>query len=459
MSSKDIDVARLIDERQLTKAQFAVFGLCGLVALLDGLDTTSIGVAAPAMAGALGLSIAAFGPVFAIALIGATLGALSFGPLADRLGRKRLLLVATAVFGLFSLLTAYCQSVPALLTCRFLAGVGMGGATPCFIALTSEYAPTRHRAAIVSLMWAAFPLGGTVGAFLNSALIETYGWRTIFYIGGVSPLVLLLALAIWLPESARFLIRRNRGADRRTLQQLMRRFFDLPAREWRYVVSETAAPSATFASLFAAGRATITLLLWAAFASIFAVLIVTTLWTPALLKSFGMVPAAGAIVVGVFNIGCTLGMAIAGRILERLGLARGLAPALLLGGAMLAVIGYVGHTLALVAMLAGVVGILIGVGASGVIALSTLFYPVEVRSTGVGWAMAAGRAGQSVAPVITGMLLAAGTSTPVIFVVIGLTLAVAAVLVLLLAMRTRDQAPPHRRRATPAIEIAEAAEA
>jgi AAHS family 4-hydroxybenzoate transporter-like MFS transporter len=192
--------------------------------------------------------------------------------------------------------------------------------------------------------------------------------------------------------------------------------------------------------LFAQGRAPVTVLLWSVFATTFAVLIVTTLWTPALLKTFGMAPASGAIVVGAFNIGCTVGMAAAGRLLERLGLVRSLAPALFLGGLALAAMGYAGHTLLSAALLAVVIGALIGLGASGVIALSTLIYPTEIRSTGVGWAMAAGRAGQAIAPVLTGWLLARGVGVPMVFAIVALAPILAAVLVLLLAAQSRDEA-------------------
>ena len=132
---------------------------------------------------------------------------------SDRLGRKTLLIVAIVLFGVFTVLTALANSVPILMIFRLLAGLGLGGATPCYIALTSEYAPARLRATLVTLMWSAFPLGGMLGGLLNSYLIAQIGWRQIFYIGGVAPLFLAMLLLLYLPESIKFLlVRRNDAA-------------------------------------------------------------------------------------------------------------------------------------------------------------------------------------------------------------------------------------------------------
>jgi MFS family permease len=185
--TSEVNVTQLIDDGPLSRFQIGVIVCCALVSALDGIDTQSIGVAAPFIADGLGIKIADFGPIFSAALLGATIGAATFGPLADRLGRKTLLMVAAVLFGVFTILTAFANSVPTLYAFRLLAGLGLGGATPCFIALTSEYTPARLRAALVTLMWSAFPLGAMLGGLLNSRLIEELGWRAIFYIGGVAP--------------------------------------------------------------------------------------------------------------------------------------------------------------------------------------------------------------------------------------------------------------------------------
>ena len=201
--SGTVDLPALIDSQPLSAYQCWIIGLCALVALLDGMDTQSIGVAAPLIADLLGVTRPQLAPIFSAGLVGAALGAFAFGPLADSFGRKRFLVLACAVFGVFTFATALCASFEALLVCRFLTGLGLGGALPCFVALASEFAPARLRATAVTVTWAAFPLGGMLGGFLNAALIDTFGWRAIFYAGGVAPVLVALLLARWLPNSLR----------------------------------------------------------------------------------------------------------------------------------------------------------------------------------------------------------------------------------------------------------------
>jgi AAHS family 4-hydroxybenzoate transporter-like MFS transporter len=201
-----IDVTEFIDRRPLGTFQIMVIVLCGLVALLDGFDLLAIGVAGPAIAVALHLGPGKLGPIFSIALLGLMLGAFAFGPVADRFGRKRALLGATATFGVFTLCTASSTSLQQLLLFRFLAGVGLGGAMPSFISLASEYVPRPRRSAIVGLLWAGFPIGAALVGLLGSWVVGAFGWRSLFYVGGILPLLLAAVLGRLLPESIGFLV-------------------------------------------------------------------------------------------------------------------------------------------------------------------------------------------------------------------------------------------------------------
>jgi MFS transporter, AAHS family, 4-hydroxybenzoate transporter len=183
-SGVTLDVTKLIDDRGVSRFQIGVVLLCSLVAILDGADTTSIAIAASAIAGVLNLPMSAFGLVFAAGTLGAMLGAMTFGPLADRFGRKRVLIVATVLFGVFTFLIAQADNYSTLILYRILAGLGLGGATPCFLALVSEYVPRQVRGTLVSVLWAAFPLGIMLGGFVNSYLVAAFGWQMIFYVGG-----------------------------------------------------------------------------------------------------------------------------------------------------------------------------------------------------------------------------------------------------------------------------------
>ena len=184
--------------------QWIVVGLCALVAMLDRLDLLSISLAAPAMIGQISTSPLSSDTCSSAAFAGLALHTFCSDPLADRVGRKRVLVGATLCFGLFTLTTAYVGGLTELLVVRFLAGFGLGGAMPSFISLASEYVPKARRATIVSLLSAGFPLGGVIGGLVGSWIIPAYGWQSIFLVGGFLPIVLSVILAMVLPEIGEF---------------------------------------------------------------------------------------------------------------------------------------------------------------------------------------------------------------------------------------------------------------
>jgi AAHS family 4-hydroxybenzoate transporter-like MFS transporter len=427
----ELNVTRLIDDGPVTRFQIATIVCCALVNLFDGVDTQSIGVAAPFIAEGLGIRIADFGPIFSAALLGATIGAATFGPLADRLGRKTLLIVATVLIGVFTILTAFVYSVPMLMVYRLLAGLGLGGATPCFIALTSEYAPARLRATLVTVMWAAFPLGAMFGGLLNSYLITLVGWRGIFYVGGISPLLLAALLAFYLPESIKFLLARR--PDSPKVARIVARFGNAQVgANTRFVVDEVRLAGASIRHLFTDGRAAGTLLLWVPFFMGFAVLMVAVLWTPSLLRLNGIPPAQTAFVVAFNGFGAFFGQSIAGRLIERFGILPILFPAFVLGTVVTIGLGYGASSVPLAATFIGLIGLFVGLGTAGAIALSATMYPTPIRSTGIGWGMAMGRFGQIVGPLLAGIMLGLGWSADRIMVVISSFSLIAAVFIIFL---------------------------
>src|ERR1700733_1721528 len=200
-----VDVADFIDQQPVGGFQLQLLLTCAAVLFLDGFDTQAIGYVAPALAKEWGLTKGALGPVFSAGLFVLMIGALIFGPLADRIGRKNIIIFSTLAFGIGALVTAFVQDVNTLLAVRFLTGLGLGGAMPNTIAMTSEFSPRRRRATMVMIMFCGFSLGAAVGGLLAGALIPHFGWRSVFVVGGVGPLLLVPVLALWLPESVRFL--------------------------------------------------------------------------------------------------------------------------------------------------------------------------------------------------------------------------------------------------------------
>jgi MFS transporter, AAHS family, 4-hydroxybenzoate transporter len=334
------------------------------------------------------------------------------------------------------------HSVGTLMLFRMMAGLGLGGATPCYIALTSEFAPARLRATLVTLMWSAFPLGGMLGGLLNSYLLVTIGWRAIFFIGGIAPLLFAVFLLWYLPESIKFLlVRRNDSAAVAGIVARMR--VAIIGGQQRFVVDEKQLPGAPIKHLFTEGRALGTLLLWVPFFMGFGILTVATLWTPALLRLNGIAPAATAFVIAFNGLGGFLGQSTAGRLMERFGVLTVLFPAFVLGTAATVGLGYGASSVMLAATFIGLVGLFLGLGTGGAIALAALIYPTPIRSTGIGWAMATGRFGQIVGPLIAGALLGAGWTADRIMMLIAGGGLIAAVFVLLLAgwLRGRGLGP------------------
>ena len=184
-----VDVVEFIDAQPVGGFQLKLLLTCAAVLFLDGFDTQAIGFVAPSLAKEWGLTKAALGPVFSAGLFGLMIGALIFGPLADRIGRRKIIIFSTLAFGIGTLVTAFVQDVNALLAIRFLTGLGLGGAMPNAIAMTSEFNPRRRRATMVMIMFCGFSVGAALGGFLAAALIPQFGWRSVFVVGGLAPLL------------------------------------------------------------------------------------------------------------------------------------------------------------------------------------------------------------------------------------------------------------------------------
>ena len=433
-------VTDLLDRSPFSALQWRVALLCGAVAVLDGMDLQSIGLAAPSMATALKIEPHAFGFVFSAALLGLTLGSAGCGPLADRMGRRRILILSTAMFGVFTVLTALAQGLTSLLLIRFLTGLGLGGATPSFVSLTSEYAPPRLRRLAVALLWAGVPLGGALGGALASQIIPTLGWRALFFVGGGLPVALSVVLLLFLPESLNFLVTSNAGADR--IFSILRRIAPSQPRQQHYVLGEPKLAGTPMKQLFADGRGFGTMLLWGLFFLLFLVLVTNTAWSPTLLSASGLAPAQIGWIMAASNGGAVLGALVIGLLMQRHGPYRVLTAALVAGGLCFTLFGLALPSFGLVSLLQGVVQLLVGGAASGAVAVAAMLYPTRARSTGVGWATGFGRLGSFFGPLAAGALVTAHVTAGVVYAALGVLGGGAALFVLMLG---REQ---HRRGVT-----------
>ena len=391
-----------------------VLMLCAVAVALDGFNTQAIGYVAPAIARGWHLGREALSPVFASGLIGLMIGALTFGPAADRFGRKRIIIACTGFFGALSLATAAAHSLPQLIALRFIGGLGLGGVMPNAIALTSEFSPHRSRATMVMVMFCGFPVGATIGGFAAASIIPAYGWQGVFILGGVLPLLLVPVLIWMLPESIRHLVLwGNRPSAVRALLARVNRDFAF-SQETVFVIAEERAPGLAVGHLLRHGRALPTLLLWIVFFASLLDLFLLANWLPTVFHDAGISLSLSVIATALFQGGGVVGSLALGRMVDRFGVYRVLTAIYFLGAIFIALLG-AGHSI--VAIMACTFGAGIGIigGQTGANVVAALIYPTYIRSTGVGWALGIGRIGSILGPVIGGIMLAQRWPLPTIF--------------------------------------------
>ena len=410
-----IDLVDFIDRQPVGGFQIRLLLTCAAVLFLDGFDTQAIGYVAPALAKEWHLTKGALGPVFSAGLFGLMIGALVFGPLADRVGRKKIIIFSTAAFGAGALATAFAQDVSALLLIRFLTGLGLGGAMPNAVALTSEYNPQRRRATMVMIMFCGFSIGAALGGVLAAGLIPRFGWRAVFMVGGIVPLVMLPLLIRALPESVRFLATAGRAPERVAL--LLKRISPHAAfaPNARFVVHETHLAGIPVGHLFREGRSPVTLLLWVVFFMSLLDIYFLANWLPTVLHDLGASVSAAALIGSMLQVGGVVGTFALGIVIDRFSFR---ALALVYFGAVFAVgaIGQVGHSAVLVSIAIFAAGFCVVGGQIAANALAAGFYPTSVRATGVGWALGIGRVGSIIGPLVGGVLLAHKWSTAAVFI-------------------------------------------
>lgn len=355
----------------------AAVPLCFAVALLEGYDIQAIGVAAPKLIPALGLTPGQAGIAFGGGMAGLVLGALAGGWLADRMGRKMLLAAAVALFGLATLATMIASDYPALLAARLATGLGLGVAMPVLVAIALEVSGPAHRTRTVTTMFCGMPVGGACAALFATFAFEYLDWRTIFLVGGLLPLILVPALMLLMPET--------RG--------------DRPA--------ATRRPEGGLATLFGEGRAPVTLFLWLTFGLTLLVLYLLLNWLPSLVTARGLPATAGAQAAMAFNLASVVGALAMGRVVDRIGARLPVALAYL--GLLAAMIG--------LAMSQAQAPILIWAGAAGFCLLGAqyslygvtpMYYPAASRGLATGASVAVGRLGSIAGPLVAGQLLGLG---------------------------------------------------
>lgn len=389
-----LDVQSFINDQPLSRYQWRVVLLCFLIVFLDGLDTAAMGFIAPALSQEWGIDRASLGPVMSAALIGMVFGALGSGPLADRFGRKGVLVGAVLVFGGFSLASAYATNVDQLLILRFLTGLGLGAGMPNATTLLSEYTPERLKSLLVTSMFCGFNLGMAGGGFISAKMIPAYGWHSLLVIGGVLPLLLAVVLMVWLPESARFLVVRNRGTDkvRKTLAPIAPQ---VVAQAASFSVPEQKAVAArsVFAVIFSGTYGLGTLLLWLTYFMGLVIVYLLTSWLPTLMRDSGASMEEAAFIGALFQFGGVLSAVGVGWAMDRFNPHKVIGIFYLLAGVFAYAVGQSLGNITLLATLVLIAGMCVNGAQSAMPSLAARFYPTQGRATGVSWMLGIGRFG------------------------------------------------------------------
>src|SRR5208282_1842029 len=404
------------------------------IQMCDGYDVGSIGWAVPSLTHVWHIAPPAFALAFLWSNIGVMVGALSAGPIGDRLGRKPLLLISVALFGLGSLASAVSPSLDFLAATRFITGAGIAGAFAGTVALTGDYAPQRLRATMIMVMFTGAPVGGFLGGLAVSFLLhEGFGWPIIFIIGGAFPLVLWLIAALWLPESPRLLAARANLAPRH--RALLQRLEIAPAAGEAYATDT--AQGNPFKMLFGEGLALQTTLLWIIFFCSLLNLFLFVFWLPEVLHLVGMTPSQAVFATSLYPLGGIGAVFYLGWAIDRFG-TRSLAVHYAVGIVFIALISLV--VLPYVMLLAMVVmsGLTVIGSQTGLNGACGKLYPARMRTTGYGVATGVGRLGGIAAAPLGGFLLGRGLPPTYVFVSACLFALIAAVATALLALPGRQ---------------------
>jgi AAHS family 4-hydroxybenzoate transporter-like MFS transporter len=398
-----VDLPQWFDQARFGAYQLRVVVLCFLVTTFDGFDTQAIAFTGPALAQALGVGPRGLAPIVTAGVAGMALGAVLFGPLGDRYGRRAAVLLATAVFGVFSLLTAYAGSVAQLMLLRCLTGIGMGGAAPNVYTLASEFSPARHRGLIMLVAGLGLPVGAILGGLIAGHIIPVWGWQGVFILGGVAPLLFLPLLWRLFPESPYYLAQRGQQAG---LRRLLARVAPAAAPADSTVFTLPEAPTRVGASaLLAPALRHNTLAIWGTYFFNWVAWFALVLWIPSVLTAAGLPKDQAGLATVTLNGAALVFMLPLAWMLPKLPV-RKLILWLLAGAVVVSLLlAQAGSRWGLVFALVGLSGLFVGGPQIALNYLAVSIYPTAVRASGVGWAIGMGRIGTVVGGAAGGMVL------------------------------------------------------
>ena len=435
---RQIDVHKLADEARFNRFHGLVLFWCALIIIFDGYDLAVVGIALPSIMKDLGVDPTQAGFMVSSALFGMVFGAIFLGTMADRIGRRKAMAICIALFSIFTAAAGLTRDPVMFSVARFLAGLGIGGVMPNVVAHMTEYAPKKIRATLVTLMFSGYAVGCVVAAILGKGMIETYGWQSVFFAAGL-PVLLIPAILKWLPESMPFLLARGRHEQLKAIAAKVEPSYKPVASDRLTVPAEDKADSAPIRHLFREGRGFSTVMFWIAFFMCLFMVYALSSWLTKLMAGAGYSLGSALTFVLVLNCGAIIGAVGGGWLADRFHIKAVLAAMYALAAVSITLLGVPMPTAALfiVVGLAGASTIGTQIVAN---AYTGQFYPMAVRSTGLGWALGIGRMGAILAPIVIGLLVSMKLPLQQNFIAISIPAVIGMIAVLLIDHRRSSSA-------------------
>lgn len=434
---RTIETNQIIDNARFSRFHWMVMALCALLLIFDGYDLFIYGVVLPVLMQEWGLTPMQAGALGSYALFGMMFGALGFGTLADRIGRKKGIAICFALFSSATILNGFASSPTEFGIFRFIAGLGCGGLMPNAVALMNEYAPKRLRSTLVAVMFSGYSVGGMLSAGVGIYMLPRFGWESMFFAAAV-PLLLLPVILYYLPESVGFLVRQGRQAEARELLERVDPTAELPA-DAALEVADVKGASVSVLALFKEGRTVRTLSIWVAFFCCLLMVYALSSWLPKLMAGAGYSLGSSLSFLLALNFGGMAGAIVGGWLGDRFNLVKVMIGFFVAAAVSISLLGFKSPTPLLY-------GLIFIAGATTIgtqillYACAAQFYGLSIRSTGLGWASGIGRNGAIVGPLLGGALMAVNLPLQLNFMAFAIPGAIAALAMTVFALSRPRQA-------------------
>ncbi|MFK4025744.1 MFS transporter [Stutzerimonas balearica] len=434
---RTIETNQIIDNARFSRFHWMVMALCALLLIFDGYDLFIYGVVLPVLMQEWGLTPMQAGALGSYALFGMMFGALGFGTLADRIGRKKGIAICFALFSSATILNGFASSPTEFGIFRFIAGLGCGGLMPNAVALMNEYAPKRLRSTLVAVMFSGYSIGGMLSAGVGIYMLPRFGWESMFFAAAV-PLLLLPVILYYLPESVGFLVRQGRQAEARELLERVDPTAGLSA-DAALEVADVKGASVSVLALFKEGRTVRTLSIWVAFFCCLLMVYALSSWLPKLMAGAGYSLGSSLSFLLALNFGGMAGAIVGGWLGDRFNLVKVMIGFFVAAAVSISLLGFKSPTPLLY-------GLIFIAGATTIgtqillYACAAQFYGLSIRSTGLGWASGIGRNGAIVGPLLGGALMAVNLPLQLNFMAFAIPGAIAALAMTVFALSRPRQA-------------------